>query len=332
MIQDEFWSPKFKVWREVTIPDCFAKFEKDGALANFDKIRDGAGGEHGGPPWYDGLTYEMIRGCADFLAAQPDSGTRSAARWLHRAHCRGRRQRPRRIPEHLHAIEGADAPLGSQRWQRQLAARRVQRRAADRGRRALLPRHRQDRLLSVATRLANHMCDVIGPPPRKNVIPGHSTGRRSAGQAVRTVPGTAADQGADPFPRLTSSGILALAEFFIEARGHWEGRTSFGAYGQDDRPVFDQQKSKGTPCARHSCVPAWPRLPAANQRAEYCQTARRLWDNLATRKTLHHRRIRCDRGRGSVCPGLRPSQHRLPGNVCRRRQRLLQPQHEPGVR
>ena len=26
VIDDEFWSPKLKVWREVTIPDCFAKF------------------------------------------------------------------------------------------------------------------------------------------------------------------------------------------------------------------------------------------------------------------------------------------------------------------
>jgi hypothetical protein len=39
-IDDEFWAPKRKVWREVTIPDCFAKFEQDGALTNFDKVRD----------------------------------------------------------------------------------------------------------------------------------------------------------------------------------------------------------------------------------------------------------------------------------------------------
>jgi len=71
-ITDEFWAPKRRVWREVTIPDCLAKFEKDGALANFDKIRDGTGGEHGGPPWYDGLIYEMIRACADFLASERD--------------------------------------------------------------------------------------------------------------------------------------------------------------------------------------------------------------------------------------------------------------------
>jgi hypothetical protein len=48
-VDDGFWSPKREVWRTVTIPDCFAKFEKDGAIRNFDMIRDGKTGEHGGP-------------------------------------------------------------------------------------------------------------------------------------------------------------------------------------------------------------------------------------------------------------------------------------------
>ena len=71
VIDDGFWSPKLKTSREVTIPDCLAKFEKDGTLVNFDRIRDGQLQEkHNGPPWYDGLLYEMIRGCAAFLAAR----------------------------------------------------------------------------------------------------------------------------------------------------------------------------------------------------------------------------------------------------------------------
>src|SRR5690348_15255376 len=71
-IDDPFWTPKREVWRKVTIGDCFDKFEKDGALTNFDKVRDGTGGEHGGPPWYDGLVYEMITGSADFMSERPD--------------------------------------------------------------------------------------------------------------------------------------------------------------------------------------------------------------------------------------------------------------------
>ena len=73
-IDDPFWSPKLKTWREVTIPDCWTKFEQDrgGAINNFDRVSDGVTGQHAGPEWYDGLIYEMIRGSADFLTAHPD--------------------------------------------------------------------------------------------------------------------------------------------------------------------------------------------------------------------------------------------------------------------
>jgi hypothetical protein len=43
VVEDDFWSPKRKVWEEVTIADCFSKFEADrgGAINNFDRVRDG---------------------------------------------------------------------------------------------------------------------------------------------------------------------------------------------------------------------------------------------------------------------------------------------------
>jgi len=34
VIQDDFWSPKLRVWREVNIPDCFTKFENDRTAAS----------------------------------------------------------------------------------------------------------------------------------------------------------------------------------------------------------------------------------------------------------------------------------------------------------
>ena len=71
-IKDAFWAPKLKVWREVTVVDSLAKFERDGSFANFDRVRDGLQGEHKGRPWTDGLIYEMITGCADFLASKRD--------------------------------------------------------------------------------------------------------------------------------------------------------------------------------------------------------------------------------------------------------------------
>ena len=72
-IDDAFWSPKLKTWRAVTIKDCLDKFERDGAFRNFDHVARGElDAPHGGPPWYDGLIYEVIRGAADLMAQEPD--------------------------------------------------------------------------------------------------------------------------------------------------------------------------------------------------------------------------------------------------------------------
>src|SRR3954468_11245739 len=72
-IDDPFWSPKRDVWRRVTIADCLDKFDKDGAFANFDKVRDGGGDpQHAGPQGDAGLGYETITGAADFMRETPD--------------------------------------------------------------------------------------------------------------------------------------------------------------------------------------------------------------------------------------------------------------------
>jgi len=91
---DGFWSPKFDQWRTTTVNDVFNKFEGNykpegssdlendfkklgstrDAFKNFDLVAEGKRGIgiHNGPPWYDGLVYETIRGAADFLAKYPD--------------------------------------------------------------------------------------------------------------------------------------------------------------------------------------------------------------------------------------------------------------------
>ena len=73
-IRDEFWTTKLNLYQDVTLIDSFKKFENDrgGAINNFDRVASGVLGNHAGPPWYDGLIYEMIRGAADFLHHKPD--------------------------------------------------------------------------------------------------------------------------------------------------------------------------------------------------------------------------------------------------------------------
>jgi hypothetical protein len=92
-IQDSFWSPKLKVWDTKTVYDVLdkleGKYEPDrqdlinekqkwgrtrNALLNFDRVAHGDKNtqQHDGPPWYDGLLYETIRGASDLLIAYPD--------------------------------------------------------------------------------------------------------------------------------------------------------------------------------------------------------------------------------------------------------------------
>ena len=72
VIQDEFWSPKIKVWRKVTIPDCFTKFEGDGAINNFIVCKTvkpvNMQGRHSSMG-----SSTRCPGSADFLAAARDS-------------------------------------------------------------------------------------------------------------------------------------------------------------------------------------------------------------------------------------------------------------------
>jgi|GEM_PF-2830920 len=92
-IEDGFWSPKLKTWDTRTVYDVLDKLEGKyvpdrkeiieeqqkwgrtrNVFLNFDRVAQGQKDTrtHDGPPWYDGLVYETIRGAADLLEVYPD--------------------------------------------------------------------------------------------------------------------------------------------------------------------------------------------------------------------------------------------------------------------
>jgi DUF1680 family protein len=282
-VQDDFWSPKLKVWREVTIPDCFDKFEKDGALANFDQIRDGAAGKHAGPPWYDGLIYEMIRGCADFLAAQRDA------------------ELERRLDGYLERIAAAQAkdPDGylntytqmerpAQRWGLNGGDDNWQHDVYNAGAMVEAAVHYyratgKTRLLQIAARLANHMADVMGPPPGKNVVPGHSLGEEALVKLYLLFREQPELKSQMPVP-VDELRYLRLAEFWIENRGNHEGRKSFGPYGQDHQPVLRQETIEGHAVRATLLCAGLVAAANVNGREDYLAAAQRLWENMVQRR------------------------------------------------
>jgi DUF1680 family protein len=282
-VDDEFWSPRRKVWRETTIPDCLAKFEKDGAIKNFDRVGDGRKGGHAGPPWYDGLIYEMIRGCADFLAAgrEPVLEKRLDDIIEHVAAAQARS-----ADGYLNTFTQLEDPAhrwglggGNDNWQHDVYNAGALCEAAVHYYRAT----GKTKLLEVAVREANCMCDTIGPPPRKNAIPGHSLAEEALAKLFLLLSG-------DPsLKRRLRSPVderryLELARFFIDARGHYQGRASFGAYGQDHMPVVAQPTIEGHAVRATLMCAGLSTLAAIDGRDDYRAAAERLWNNMTGRR------------------------------------------------
>jgi DUF1680 family protein len=285
-IQDDFWSPKIKVWRDVTIPDCFDKFDLDrgGALNNFDRVRDGQSDGHAGPPWYDGLIYEMIRGAADFLAAQRDPALE------------------RRIDGYIARIAAAQAkdPNGyvntwtelehpNQRWGLNGGNDGYQHEMYNIGALCDAGVHYylatgKAALLQVALKAANFTCDSVGPAPKYELIPNHAITEEAFANLYLFLQQHPDLKRQFPFT-VNEKRYLDLAQYWIEARGHVrKDQPAYGAYNQDDRPVFEQPAVEGHAVRCMLMCAGMTALADINGREDYRNSALRLWENLYTKK------------------------------------------------
>jgi DUF1680 family protein len=308
-IQDEFWSPKRKTWQDVTIRDSFKKFEDDrgGAINNFDKVSSGSGGKHAGPPWYDGLIYEMIRGSSDFLLAHPDPAldaqldgyiARIAAAAAKDPNGYVNTWTQLEEPTHRWGLNG-----GLQVWQHEVYNAGALVEAGVHHYRAT----GKVSLLQVAVKFANYMSDFMGPRPKRNIIPCHALPEEALTELYLLF----RDQ-----PQLKSrltvpvdeTKYLQLAEFWIEARGHhvgkpdWEAdrkkaeewvrnmgygddRPSWGMYAQDHKPVLEQETIEGHAVRATLLCAGLSAAARVNGREDYRRAAERLWNNMAYQKT-----------------------------------------------
>lgn len=307
-IADDFWSPKLKVWQEVTIRDCFQKFENDrgGALNNFDKVRDGQKGGHAGPPWYDGLIYEMIRGSADFLVMHPDPKLEAQLDGYIARIAAAAATNPNGYlntytqldePGHEWGLNG-----GLQIWQHEVYNAGA---LVDAG----IHHYRatgKTVLLTTGVKFANYMAELMGPPPKKNIVPCHPLPEEALVKLYvlfRDEPDLKAKV---PVP-VKEQDYLRLAEFWIENRGNnigkpdWEkdrhaaelfvrnqeygnGRPSWGAYAQDDKPVFEQETLHGHAVRATLLCAGVAAAAPINGRQEYIDTANRLWENMVYKR------------------------------------------------
>jgi DUF1680 family protein len=285
-IQDSFWSPKRTIWQEVTIPDCFTKFENDrgGAFSNFDRVRDGKSDGHAGPPWYDGLIYEMIRGSADFLAAKPDpilekriDGyiTRIAA------------AQARDTNGYLNTWTQLQHP--NQRWGLNGGNDGYQHEMYNVGALCEAAVHYYEgtgksSLLQVAVKLANYTCDQVGPSPKHELVPNHAIVEEAFADLCSFF-GKHPALKRDMPVAIDENRYLELAQYWVEARGHQrKDQPSYGAYNQDHKPVFEQTTIEGHAVRAALLCTGVTALAGINGRADYRQAAMCLWENMSQKK------------------------------------------------
>jgi DUF1680 family protein len=287
-IDDAFWTPKLDLWRQITLNDVFSKFEEHGAFTNFDRVAAQQSGGHAGEPWWDGLVYETITASADFMAAHPDPVLRKRiAGYVTRIAAAAA------VDPDGYVNTGATLDHIGVRWSAPPAPGE---RHNDNFPHTIynagclveagvhLYRATGDiQLLRVATRMANYMSGIMGPPPKQNIVPGHAVSEMAfveLYELYRSNPDLKQEIGLP----VAEDDFLKLAEFWIENRGHKEGRDSEGAYNQDDVPVFEQPTLEGHAVRSALLATGVATAGAVNGRSDYASTAARWWENMAAAK------------------------------------------------
>lgn len=324
-VNDLFWSPKLKVWDSRTVYDVFDKLEghyepdrKDlieekvklgrtrNAFLNFDWVAQGKKntGQHDGPPWYDGLVYETIRGAADLLAEYPDP------------------KLERKIDGYIDRIAAAQAvdPDGylntyttlvkpDQRWGTNGGDDKWQHDVYNAGMLIEAAVHYykatgKTKLLDIATKFSNYMYREMGPSPKKNVIPGHGGPEEAILKLYWLFKDEPALKAKMSVP-VNEQQYYQLARFWIENRGNYgdkdgsHARKSDQSYNQDHLSVFQQKTLEGHAVRATLLATGVAATALENDDPRYVETANNYWDNMIGKRMF------ITGGEGAVADGER---------------------------
>jgi DUF1680 family protein len=334
-INDPFWSPKLNLWSSITVNDVFNKFDgrydaesradilndykklgrTTDAFRNFDMVAQGKRSvkQHDGPPWYDGLVYETIKGASDFLVQYPD------------------RTSEERIDGYIERIEAAQNSEGDgyintytmmvepeHRWGINGGFERYQHDVYNSGALIESAVHYynatgKSKLLNVAVKCANLLCKDIGPAPKLNVVPGHALPEEAMMKLYWLFKN-------DPMvksklsEKVNETDYYNIAKFWIENRGNhcglpvWNAgsqkeceawikgnnysdpkygnhsRPSWGLYNQDSVSVFEQKTIEGHAVRATLFGAGVTTVAIENKDPRYVEASSSLWDNMVGRK------------------------------------------------
>jgi DUF1680 family protein len=266
-LTDDFWEPRRRINREVTLPSQYRHLEETGRLGNFRRASGKIGGEYQGIYFNDSDVYKWLDAASWPRATDPDPDLermvddaiteiadaqrldgylntyftfeKAAERWtdfdLHEMYCAG------------HLFQAAVANF----------------RATG-----------SERLLDVATRFADHICNTFGPEVgKRQAVDGHEEVEMALVELYRVT---------------GEKRYLDGARFFVDSRGHGLLGRPYGqhdpSYSQDHEPLRNQSEVVGHAVRAMYLYSGAADVYAETGELELMEALRRLWMNMTTRR------------------------------------------------
>lgn len=293
-IQDGFWSPKMEQIHTVTVWDVLNKFESDheeGIMKNFEWMAEGKLGKHIGPPWYDGLICEVIRGISDIIATTYDEKLDQKIEYYAGMIQKAQDADPEGYLNTYTTLICPDQRMGqnggSLIWQHDLYNIGCLVEAGVHYYRAT----GKICLLKCSIRAAGYLCKEIGPEPRKNIVPAHPLPEEAMVKLYvllkdETLCARLHEEGLE----VTARDYLDLAQFWMDHRGVHHNRASnpryMGEYAQDHCPVTEQSEAVGHAVRATLLYTGLTAVGMETGEQKYLDTVKRLWENVVQTK-LH---------------------------------------------
>ena len=271
VITDEFWAPRLRTNREVTIPYDFRMCEETGRIDNFAKAGGLMEGEFEGIFFNDSDVYKVIEGAAYSLSVRtpqekshPDPKLEryvdvviekiAAAQWedgyLYTFYSVPRRQPEKRWTDvrRKHELYCAGHFFEAAVAYYQATGKR--------------------KILDVAMRLADYIDSVFGPDKKRDV-PGHEE----------------IEIGLVKLYRVTGDEKhLKLANFLLDERGRAARRELYGQYCQDHKPVVEQDAAVGHAVRAGYLYSGMADVAALTGDAGYVEALGRIWEDVVSKK------------------------------------------------
>lgn len=222
-VADTFFAPRIEVNRTRTIEANLEKCESTGRIRNF-RIAGGLEkGEHEGQLYNDSDVYKVLEGVAYTLAAHPDEKLEARADAIIDAIAAA--QREDGYLDTYYTLVKPEERWKNIRFGHELYCAGHLIEAAV----AYTQATKKEKLLDVAYSLANLLVREFGPGKRLDPC-----GHPEIELALMKLASFTGDE-----------RYSKLARFFVDQRGSTEGRTSFGEYAQDHKPLREQTEVVG---------------------------------------------------------------------------------------